>query len=252
MKKYAFMKNSFLFLLVLIALLPLENAAQDVEIREPSFGFNVMYPAVSMTKKDLASAVHVSDLDPKFPASWIREYLRVEVTTFEKGKKRMTTGHQEKLNREQRDALAKADPDRDISISVRYIPENTLVDNPPQTLEFTCSVDPETDASYPEGKTGLIAYFRQKVIQHLPEGLISGYDLAAYTFSIGEEGQVLDPAIFNTSGDDQMDALVLEVIRNMPKWTPACHADGTRDRQKFVFTIGNLENCIVPLLNIRC
>jgi len=42
----------------------------------------------------------------------------------------------------------------------------------------------------------------------------------------------------------------LETIQKMPCWKPAKYANGTTVKQDFVLTVGNMENCIMPMLNI--
>lgn len=42
-----------------------------------------------------------------------------------------------------------------------------------------------------------------------------------------------------------------EAIRNMPSWKPAGYSNGISVKQDFVLTVGNMESCVVSLLNIR-
>ena len=88
-------------------------------------------------------------------------------------------------------------------------------------------------------------------MDQIPDGLFTGYDLAAVKFTIDEAGRITDAHVFWPSKDEKTDALLLETICNMPNWKPAAYADGTTVKQEFVLTVGNMENCAIHLLNIR-
>ena len=89
----------------------------------------------------------------------------------------------------------------------------------------------------------------------IPDGSFIGYDLAAVKFTINEEGKITDAHIFGseyqTSKNEKIDELLLETICNMSTWKPAEYANGTKVKQEFVLTVGNLENCMINLFNIR-
>ena len=68
-------------------------------------------------------------------------------------------------------------------------------------------------------------------------------------FTINELGQVVDTSIFQSTKDDDIDALLYQVICDMPDWTPAEYSNGEKVRQEFAFTIGNHESCVINLLN---
>ncbi|MFT4667667.1 MAG: hypothetical protein ACI9XB_004640 [Gammaproteobacteria bacterium] len=57
--------------------------------------------------------------------------------------------------------------------------------------------------------------------------------------------------MYNSSIDENVNELLLETIQNMPCWKPAEYANGLKVKQEFVLTVGNMESCVVNLLNIR-
>ena len=155
------------------------------------------------------------------------------------------------LTPQQKEMMHTADPGSEISISVLYIPENTLKQNDPKEIKFSFTIDPESEADFPGGRQQLTQYLRKNAIDKIPAGTFTNYDLVAVTFSVDEAGQIIDPHVFSSTEDEQIDALLLEAVRNMPNWQAATYANGLKVRQKFALRVGSRENCMINLLGIQ-
>jgi hypothetical protein len=94
-------------------------------------------------------------------------------------------------------------------------------------------------------------YLKENLVDKMPSAKLKQYQLAAATFTVDAEGFVTDPKIFWSSEDEILDALLIETICNMPNWMPAEFSNGTNVKQEFVLTLGDMQSCVVPLLNIR-
>jgi hypothetical protein len=245
------MKNTFVLLILLLMVFPYPGSSQDSFNTEPVYEVNRVLPAISLTKEKLAEATTLIDLNKKYPSSWVREYLSVEIITTEKGKTRNAVSENDTLSQEQKDNMRTADSGTDFSVIVRYIPENTLKQNDAKDMEFRVSVDPDQEASFPGGPQQLEQYLNEEVNQKIQDSIFTGYKLAAVKFTINEEGQVIDAHVFWTSEDEKVDAIMLDAICSMPNWKPAEYSDGTKVKQEFAFTVGNMESCVLPLLNIK-
>ncbi|MGB4959317.1 MAG: energy transducer TonB, partial [Saprospiraceae bacterium] len=142
-----------------------------------------------------------------------------------------------------------------IHVHVNYMPENTLKHNDPKEFHFSFTIEPEKEAKYPGGQAALMTYLKENAIDKIPANTFVNYDLAAIKFTISEEGKVFNAKIFGQeypkSYDKKFDQFLLESIQNMPNWIPAEYADGSKAKQEYVLTVGNMENCIIHLLNIR-
>lgn len=44
---------------------------------------------------------------------------------------------------------------------------------------------------------------------------------------------------------------MLETIQEMPHWTPARYANGTKTTQEFAFVVGHMESCVINTINTR-
>ena len=243
--------NKLIALLIVVLTFPQLASSQNALTNEPGFDVHKVYPHLSLTGEQLKKAQTLIDLNERYKSSWIREYISVEISAIHKGKERKAMGKNDSLNQEQKDIMNGADLGTYISVTVRYMPENNLKHNDPKEMDFTFTVDPENDAKYSDGPQQLKQYLKEKAIDKIPDDHFKGYDLAAVKFTISEEGEIINPHVFETSKDEKIDQLLLEAIRTMPCWKPAEYANGTKLKQEFVLTIGSMESCVVNLLNIR-
>lgn len=223
--------------------------------QEPACEVNKVYPSISLTKQALEEAETLGDLNKYYKSSWIREYISVEVQTSHDGKVKSSLSKEEQLSPEQKESMKMADVGTEVSVKVLYMPENNLKHNEVKEMDFAFTIDPDNEASFPGGSKALQSYLEENALAKIPVGSFEGYDLTAVKFTINELGEIVDAHIFGAeyqpSKNEDIDQLLLEVIRKMPCWTPAAYADGTKTRQEMVLTVGNLENCVVPMLNIR-
>lgn len=217
---------------------------------EVEYEVNKVYPPLSIEKADLQEVQTLLDLNKHYKASWIREYISVEVVTIQDGKLRKAVGKNELFNSQQKELMTRADVHEDIVVNVQYIPENTLKHNDPKDLSFAVSINPEKEASFPGGQAELIRYLKSQAIDKIPEGTFKGYALTAIQFTVDEEGRIIDAQTFWPSDNEKVDKLLLETICNMPNWEPAQYANGRKVRQDLALTVGNMENCAINLINI--
>ncbi len=236
-----------LFFLVLITSC---NGQEDIT-SELNYEVNRVYPSISITKEKLTTAQTLIDLDENYKSSWIREYILVEVFTSHKGRIRKAVSKNEILSQEQKDIMNVADVGTDISVKVQYIPNNTLSHNDIKEINFTFIVNPENEAKYTGGQEQLNQYLEENAIDKIPYDSFNELDLAAVKFAINQKGQVIDAHVLETSKNEETDELLLKVISNMSDWKPAEYSNGTRVKQEFILIVGNMESCVINLLNLR-
>lgn len=247
--------NKLTILLFVAFAFPQLSAAQDSIMDELKYEVNIVYPYISITKEKLNEAHTLIDLNANYKSSWVKKYLSVEVLTCYQGKERKAVSKNNTLSQEQKNNIKMADMGTDVSVRVQYMPDNTLTHNNIKEMNFSFSVTPENEAKYIGGQQQLKKYLKDSAIDKIPNGSFKGYDLAAIKFTINEDGKVIDAHIFqpmlrSSSKDKKTDELLLETISNMPSWKPAEYVNGLKTKQTFVLTVGNMENCLVHLLNI--
>ncbi len=244
-----FIISSLLSLLFLVFTFPFIGNAQDNLPYDLKYEINRVYPSLSITKDKLTKAQTLKELNQYYKSSWVKYYNSVEITTINKGILHTAVSKNDQLTEEQKERMATADIRTDIAIKVKYLPENTLVHNEPKEMNFSFTVDPEKEAMYAGGPEQLDQYLQDKGVDKIYN--VEQYNLAAVKFVVNEEGKVIDAQVVESSKDEKTDQLLLETTCNMPDWSPAAYANGTKVKQEFVLTVGDHTSCIVNLLNIR-
>lgn len=227
------------------------SLAQEESTQEISYQVHKSYPSLSITTSELAEAKTLLDLNAFYKPEWIKQYIKVEISVTCNGSSQRAISKTDQLSPEQKEIMHCADAGSDIRVIVDYIPENNLSHNEAQQVDFKFYVEPEVDAQYIGGQAALLQYIESEAISSIPSNTFEDYDVAAVKFSIMENGHIANAEIFETSQSETIDALLLDVICNMSPWVPAIYADGSAAPQDYVLTVGNMENCIVTLLNIR-
>ncbi len=238
-------------LLVLLAIaIPYFGMSQTASKNELTYGVYRNHPPISISKEQLLAAKTLLDLNKKYEAAWVKTYVSVEIQTTYKGEIRKAVSNDFNLSAEQIEVLNAADAGADIIVRVQYLPENTLKHNDIQELGFTFSVDPENQAEFPGGQLGLQQYLNEKLGNLFSTTHFGQYQLSVLKFTVDETGQVSSPNFFWKSGEEKADQLLMETISQMPRWKPAQYANGVAVKQEFVLTAGDMESCVVNLINI--
>ena len=241
------LKKNQILLTVLLAIGCAFNSFAQNDLK---FEVNRVLPSISIQETKLAEINTLTDLDKRYPTSWVKEYVSVEISAYKNGTKITASGTSDVLNQEQKELIRLADRSGDIEVVVMYLPENSLKDNTVKQHDFKVTVMPE-NAGYAEGAEALIQYLQKDGIASIDAGSFTGYDLTAIKFTITEQGQIADIQVILPSKDTKIDEMLVAAISKMPNWKPAEFSNGLKVKQDFVLTIGNMENCMVNLLNIR-
>lgn len=221
-----------------------------ISANDLKYEVNRVYAPLSISKEQLNKANTLIDINRYYKASWVKEYVSVEVLTTHKGKIKKAISQNNILSKEQKKLLKKADIGTEIEVKVLYLPENNLKHNDVKENNFAFIVNPENTAKYIGGEQKLNEYLKKNAIGKIADDHFKGYALAAVKFTVNEKGQIINEHIFETSKDEKIDQLLLKVISDMPNWKPAEYANGIKVKQEFVLTVGNHESCVINTLNI--
>lgn len=229
---------------------PQLGTAQEEASFDLGFEINRVSPKLTLPKSNLDKAKSLIDLNRKYEADWVREYISVEIDAYNDGKLMTASSNNDKLTDEQTNLMQMADPNTDIAVRVKYIPDNNLSQNEAKVMRFKFNVDPQTEATYPGGMTSLRKYLQVNAMDKVSPSDFKIYNLTAVKFSIDKNGEVLDVIIEESSKSEKVDVLLIDAIRKMPNWSPAQYADGTKAKREFVFTVGDHTSCVINLLDI--
>ncbi|MBK7938076.1 MAG: energy transducer TonB [Lewinellaceae bacterium] len=247
--KNAGMKKTQFLLIVLLSIGCAFNSFAQNDLK---FEINKVLPFISIQENKLAEINTLTDLDKRYPMSWVKEYISVEISAKKNGIQTKVSGSSDVLNQEQKELIRLADRNSDIAVSVMYLPENSLKNNTVKQYDFKVTVMPDKNAVYGEGPEQLIQYLQKNSIVNIEAGSFTGYDLTAIKFAITEQGHITDIQVAMPSKDAKIDEMLVAAISKMPGgWKPAEFSNGLKVKQNFVLTVGNMENCMVNLLNIQ-
>jgi len=221
-----------------------------------SYEVNRVLPDISITEGELAEASTVSDLNSYYKSSWVKEYISVNIITFSDGNILQAKSNNNILTPDQKDIMEKADIGRNISVEIRYLPENSLSQKEIKAYDFSFVVDPESEASYIGGEVEMRKYFEKNIMSKIDKSKFQQHKLRAVNFTINPDGQVVDVTLFDTSLYDSskevsLEEFLVDKICEMPRWKPAEYSNGQKVSQRLAFSIGDHYSCTVNLLNIR-
>ena len=242
------MKKNQIVCLVLFSIGHIFNSFAQNDLK---FEINKVLPSVSIQENKLAEINTVQDLNKQYPTSWVKEYISVDISAFKNGTKINASGKNDVLTQAQKELIQSADRNRDIAVNITYLPNNSLKDNTAKQYDFELTVMPVKNATYAEGAEQLIQYMQRNGIGNIETGSFTGYDLTAIKFTITEQGDIKNIKVTMPSKEAKIDEMMVVAMSKMPKWKPAEFSNGLKVKQDFVLTIGNMDNCMVNLLNIR-
>jgi hypothetical protein len=243
--------QNILFFICIITITTTIISAQEPRPQPLDYGISINYPPLSIPKQTLLDGNTLVELNKHYKPSWIRSHKGMTVRTIHNGKERQAFGPDDTLTKEQKNNMLTSDSGSSISISVKYIPDNTLKNNEIKEYKYSFVVDPDNKALFPGGEEAKINYLRDNIVDKIPSDILRQYQLAVINFTIDESGHVTDPYLFWTSEDESVDALLMETICKMPTWKPASYEDGTKVNQSFSLTVGDNYSCVMPMLNLR-
>ncbi len=247
--KDIFMKT--LVLLFFIGTSQLNLSSQEIPKEHFSYDIQRVYEPLSIAKDQLETANNLLDLNQYYKSSWIKEYESVEISATHNGTTKLASSNNDILTDDQKTLMRSADHATNISVIVKYLPDNNLKQNDIQEISFSFLVQPDNDAIYPGGQLQMREYLKTNVLDQISIAKFRQYQLAVVKFIIDEQGNVTNPSLFWTSENDDNDRILLKAIRNMPSWLPASYNDGPKVKQEFALTVGDTTSCVINLININ-
>jgi len=193
-----------------------------------------------ITKEKLSAALTMNDISPGYPSSWITNYISAEVSATINGKVMKGLGKNDILSPEQKNILHQAELGTDVVVDIQYRYPNSVTNNMDlRGMHFEVTVVPEIEAEFIGGQAQLTQYLKENAINKISEADSKQMKQAIVSFTINEKGSIANAQISTTSGDPEIDKLLLKAITKMPKWKPAENAMCIKVKQDFQFSVGN-------------
>lgn len=171
------------------------------------------------------------------------DYISIEISVKSGGKRISALGTSRTLTAEQKKLLNSTDLGSDIYVTIWFKFKDWGKDHPddiskPVRGEYTVAVVPDKEAEFPGGYKQFSDYIESNVLNKTCGKSIQNIARAAVAFTVNEDGQIINSRMFFTSNNSEVDKLILEAIKKMPKWVPAKNACGIRVQQEFVIPFG--------------
>jgi len=231
-----------LILLLLLASL----FANTVYSQEIGFDLRDIY-AKSISQALLSEAETLVDLNPGFPASFIKteDYQAVEIKTTCGAVEKNESGSGHILTENQKEILSCADLGSTMTMVVNYNSKNVVTQKTElRTLTYALKVSPHRRASYAGGYDALRAYMRAQVLNNISTDLTEQVlGTGSVQFVVDEQGQIARPELTGSTGNMQLDLLIMQAIQAMPEWIPALDSEGQGVKQEFEMLVGNMLGC---------
>lgn len=223
-----------------------ENLTEDFNV-----GIHKVIPPLSIERYTIEEAHTIQDIHTQYKPSWIKEFINVEIRTVQNGMTKIAIAEDDVLTEEQKQNLLASDINTDIEIKIDYVPNNNLKHNTAKAYDATFRINPDKDAQFAAGEKEKMKYLFKHVISEMGDFRFDQYVLAAVKFTVDKSGQIENVLIQESSKDKSIDQLMVDAICNMPTWQAAEYYEGSPVDQDFILTIGDMQSCIVPTLNIK-
>ncbi len=192
-----------------------------------------------ITQEKLKGAQLISDVIENYPSNWISAYNSVEISTTINGKTVKAIGKNATLTKRQKQLFNTA---TNILISVQYQKKNDNDQVQNRQMNVFMVVTPEKEAEYVGGYYQMIAYLKDNSLDKIAAKKFTHLPQPAISFTVSEDGTTENVKLIDTSRDDEIDQLLIELIEKMPKWSPAKNVEGLNVKQEFVFNVG-MDGC---------
>ena len=192
-----------------------------------------------VTQEELKKAEMISDLIENYPHKWIKEYVSVEVKASDGNHNVIAMGKDDKLTEEQLEVFQNAELATDIVVDVDYKSKNYINNEiESQELKVYMTVVPEKEATYAGGYEKMIYYLEENSRSQMETYDLNKMQRAIIQFTVNEKGETESIRIGQSTGEEEVDKLLVDLISAMPDWNPAEQADGKKVKQHFEFTVG--------------
>ena len=197
----------------------------------------------SVKKSTLTRAQKLDDILESYPNSWITSYQSVEISTINNGKVTKATGKYYALSPEQKNNIASADMFTEIIINVHYMHKDIVTKaEENNTMHVVLTVHPDIDAEYLTGNENLIPYLKNNHSNVVSSWILSQKKSVKLQFTINENGKVENVIVKKSSGDSNIDYILMDSLYKMPKWKAAQNKEGVKVKQVFEYVLNGETN----------
>lgn len=230
-----------------IVLLSFIGFVVSLSANSQNLGYEVFGCYNRSVKKDrINKAISIGDITPNYPTAWIKnsDYVSSKIEATYKGQIKSALGINDTLSKEQKLLLINSVAGMDLKFLIHYKNKNSVTEEiSVRTIDFVLTIVPNTEAEFSEGSKQLNAYLFQNAIEKISLEKDNLFEKAVVKFQISKTGEIVNPFVLESSNDEEIDILLLDVVSKMPKWKPAVNWNGENISQDFELHVGYLIGC---------
>lgn len=190
--------------------------------------------------KQLKKAQLLSDIIDQYPTNWITNYKSVELIA--NGNK-TSKGKGIALTQDQQQLLSNLVVNDELHIKIEYEFKNSVTNKLEQnTMNINLIVEPEIPAKPTIDYEAMVNKTKSDFISKMNEMNITWTNGFSLSFIINENGNTEQIQVKTTSGNANIDSVLVELAKDLPNWTPAKDENNQPVKQAAVLTIG-IDGC---------
>lgn len=196
----------------------------------------------SITPEKLKQIKLIRNIVPDYPVNWVTEYEEIEVLINHKGEEIKVKSTSEEFTKAQKELFSVLNVSDAIHFNIKYKEKSTSSNKlEPREMHLAVTVVPNTPAEYIGGYEQMMSYLKRNSTHKIVGKIMENLKFTRLDFLVNTDGKVEDVILKDSSGDSELDKLLLKLISKMPKWHPAKNADGTpaAQRLEFILTFGD-------------
>ena len=192
----------------------------------------------NISKQDLKDAAFINDIDSNFPLSWISNYVSVEMTVSNQNTKRTAIGTSNLFTLEQKELLVSTVASDEVFIRVNHKMENAATgEMEDRHIDLNLTIVPEVEAEYINGNKELTDYLKVKSTERIPLDNRRLSKPMSVKFIVDKKGHVVEVRIIESSGNQNFDDVIVDLVNEMPNWNAAENGKGIKVEQEINITI---------------
>ncbi len=213
-----------------------------VNAQDTRFDLHPMYRHGIKLEK-LHAATSISDIIEGYPKNWLTNFISVDIS-FKQNNNVKYISSTEILSKQQLEAIKKATLGSELELHVLYHKKNPVTEFlDVNILDYSFMVIPEKEAFYIGGIKALREYLNVQTKTTFIFDKTKVKNPGIVNFRINEVGDIIDVLLESSTSDATIDALLLEAVKQQPKWTPALNIDGKPVKQGFKIVMSPLGDC---------
>lgn len=213
-----------------------DSTKQNSNTNQPLYFFIHGSHNQPITKDKLVAAKTLGDFRPHYPTNWIEEYIEVEISVIQKGEEIITKSQNDTLTVEQIKLINSLKLEDDINIAVKYKSINAVTNKlENRQIDISYTVVPMVKAEYIGGYDELIKYLEENSFPKVSNNQIQEISIF---FNVNENGEIKNIELARSSGNTEIDDLLIHLLSEMPKWKPAKNANEIAVSQQFELNLG--------------